>query len=261
MVPHRRMRSSRYLIKLLPLTIILLIIGLWEVCTQFLPIKEYLLPSPSAVCKELLSNFSSLLSDFIYTATEAISGFLLAAFFSFFFSVSFVHSKFLKDTSMPFLIGLKAVPVIAMAPLLILWLGNGFMSKATMAAVICFFPIVVNLTRGLTAIPDEHLRLMRSLSASWWQVLIKIRIPNSMPYFFASLKIATTLSVVGAIVAEFSGANKGIGYVILVAALRIETPLLFCGILLASILGIMLYYGIVFVENKFVYWENIDAEI
>ncbi len=239
--------------------IIVLVILSWEGSVYFFSIKEYLLPAPSVVLQEMFRHFGSLGMDLLYTTLEALTGFILAVIFSFLLAVIFAHSRTLYSSSMPFLIALKAVPIVAMAPLLVLWLGNGFVSKATMAAVICFFPIVVNLTRGLTGIPDEHLRLMQSLSASKWQVLTTIRLPNSLPYFFAALKIASTLSVVGAIVAEFSGANKGIGYVILVSALRIETPLLFCGILLASLLGVVLYYAIEMAERKLIYWEVNDA--
>jgi len=247
--------------KIIALIIIVVLLALWEVSVRAFSIKEYLLPAPSAIMQVLVAQSSGLIQDLLYTTAESLIGFLIAVVFSFIFAVFFAHSRVLYDSTMPFLIALKAVPIVAMAPLLVLWMGNGFISKATMSAVICFFPIVVNLTKGLTSIPDEHVRLMRSLSASWWQVLLKIRLPNSMPFFFAALKIASTLSAVGAIVAEFSGANKGIGYVILVAALRIETPMLFCGIFLASLLGIILYYSIEFAEKKLIYWEESDVII
>lgn len=252
--------SRRLLTRLLPLMLIALGIGAWEAVARGLAVREYLLPTPSAIFTTLYANLGSLTIDLLYSALESIVGFFVAVAFSFVCAGVFVHSRTLHDSAMPFLIGLKAVPIVAMAPLLILWFGNGFMSKAVMAALVCFFPIVVNLTRGLTAIPDEHVELMRSLSASWWQILIKIRLPNSMPYFAAALKIASTLSVVGAIVAEFSGANQGIGYVILVAALRIDTPMLFCGILMASLLGTVLYYAIEFAERKLIYWDVGEIE-
>lgn len=255
----RQSIRGRMLKRLLPFVIIVLIIGIWEGAVWYFSVKEYLLPAPSVIAQALYANIGSLSMDLLYSALESVVGFLVAIVFSFAFAVFFAHSRTFYDTTMPFLIGLKAVPIIAMAPLLILWFGNGFMSKAVMAALICFFPIVVNLTKGLIAIPDEHIELMRSLSASWWQILFKIRLPNSMPYFVAALKIASTLSVVGAIVAEFSGANKGIGYVILVAALRIDTPMLFCGIFMAALLGITLYYVIEFAEKKLIYWETADV--
>jgi NitT/TauT family transport system permease protein len=159
---------------------------------------------------------------------------------------------------MPYLIGLKAVPLIAIAPLLVIWLGNGFISKAVMAATICFFPIVVNLTRGLREVPEEQMDLMKSLGASGTQIFFTVRVPNSLPFLFAALKITSTLSVVGAVVAEFSGANQGVGYAIMVAALRTDTPLMFTGIILASLLGMLLYYAIEFIEPFFVKWEMKD---
>ena len=252
--------ESRIAKRFLATGFILLVVILWELAVRLLEVEEFLLPSPSVIATEFWLHLGSLTMDILYTAAEALVGFVIAIVFSLSVAVLFAHSRVLNDGIMPFLIGLKAVPIIAMAPLLVIWLGNGFVSKATMAAIICFFPIVVNTTKGLLAIPDEHLQLMQSLSASRRQVLLKIRLPNSMPFFFAALKIASTLAVVGAIVAEFSGANKGIGYVILLAALRIDTPMLFCGILMASLLGIVLYYAIEIAEKRLIRWEGGDVE-
>lgn len=244
--------------RLLAISIILLVILAWEAGVTIFQVKNYLLPAPSVVFTQLWHHKGSLAVDTLYTAGESILGFLIALVFAFGFALVFAHSRLSYDSAMPFLIGLKAVPIVAMAPLLVIWLGNGITSKSAMSALICFFPIVVNLAKGFKTIPEEHLKLMKSLSASWWQIFKKIRLPNSMPYLFSALKIASTLSVVGAIVAEFSGANNGIGWVILVAALSSDTPLVFCGIILASVLGVVFYYAIEFTEQRVVFWEGDD---
>lgn len=244
--------------RLIALAIIVLIVLAWEGTVRLFEVKQYLLPAPSDVFMELWEFKASLVVDTLYTAWESFLGFGIALFFAFWFALFFANSRLFYESTMPLLISLKAVPIIAMAPLLILWLGNGVLSKSVMSALICFFPIVVNLTKGLNTVPEEHLKLMKSLSASRLQIFIKIRLPNSMPYLFSALKVASTLSVVGAIVAEFSGANKGIGYVILVAALRIETPMLFCGIFLASALGVLFYYAIETIESRVVFWEKTE---
>lgn len=229
-------------------------IAVWELLVSAWQMPQYLLPAPSAIWQVLAKNTGTLSFDIAITGLESIVGFGFAILFASGAAIIFAHSRTMYDTLMPYLIGLKAVPIIAIAPLLVIWLGNGFISKAVMSATICFFPIVVNLTRGLRDVPEDQIDLMKSLSANRTQLFLMVRVPNSLPYLFAALKIASTLSVVGAIVAEFAGANRGIGYVILVAALRIETPLLFCGILLASLLGVLLYYAFEFIESRVVFW-------
>ena len=230
-------------------------LGAWAGTVRIFDIPPYLLPAPHDVILRLVADWSLLVADFGLTALEATAGFLLASVSSFCLASLFVHYQPARAALMPYLIGLKAVPLIAMAPLLVLWLGNGVVSKIAMAALVCFFPIVVNLARGLSDVPPEQLELMTILSANRRQVFTRIRLPNALPYLFAALKIASTLAVVGAIVAEFSGANGGIGYVILIAALRLDTDMLVGGILLATLLGLLLYYAIEAVERRVVYWR------
>lgn len=245
---------------LAPLIVIIGVLCLWELGVKVFHIKEYLLPAPSRIATETFNNLTLLLYDLGYTTLESIAGFLLGAAFAIFFASIFAHSSILRNSIFPCLISLKAIPIVAIAPLLIVWLGNGFVSKSIMAALICFFPIVVNTTKGLMAIEQEHLDLFKSLSASRWQLYVKVRFPSAIPYIFAALKISSTLSVVGAIVAEFSGANHGIGYVILLSALRIETAMLFAAIVLASLLGIVFFYLIQLCETLLVRWQNLEAQ-
>ena len=231
-------------------------LGAWAGAVRLFDIPPYLLPAPQAVGARLISDWRLLVTDFSLTALEATAGFVLASVSSFCVAALFVHYRPARAAVMPYLIGLKAVPLIAMAPLLVLWLGNGLISKVAMAALVCFFPVVVNLARGLSDVPPEQLELMTILSATRRQVFTHIRLPNSLPYLFAALKIASTLAVVGAIVAEFSGANGGIGYLILIAALRLDTDMLVGGILLATLLGLLLYYAVEAIERRVVYWRT-----
>lgn len=251
------LRRSRGVLRfVIPLLIAALLIGGWELWVHVSNTPEYLLPAPSRIWESFASRWQALLVDTALTAAEAVLGFVIATAAAALAAVLFAHSRILRDSFMPYLIALKAVPLIAIAPMLILWLGNGFVSKAVMAGTISFFPVVVNLTQGLYAVPEERLELFKSLSATPLQIFFRLRVPNSLPYFMAALKISSTLSVVGAIVAEFSGANRGIGNVILVAALRLDTPLLFCGIILVSLLGILLYYLIDWIGRVTVFWEK-----
>ena len=255
--PSRKTRYTKRN-RLIPLLFFVIGLFVWELIVTGWSIPQYLLPAPSAVLGEFARRPWGLLYDFYVTGAEAIVGFAIAIAFASTVAIIFSHSRVIYDSVMPYLIGLKAVPLIAIAPLLVIWLGNGFISKAVMAATICFFPIVVNLTRGLREVPEEQLDLMKSLGASRTQIFLTVRVPNSLPFLFAALKITSTLSVVGAVVAEFSGANQGVGYAILVAALRTDTPLMFAGIILASLLGTLLYYTIEFIEPFFVKWDAKD---
>lgn len=144
---------------------------------------------------------------------------------------------------------------IAIAPLLAIWFGYGLWSKVAAAGIVCFFPSVVNITKGLQSIPSDTLDWFRSISASNWQVLKKLRIPNALPYIFAALKISATLSVIGAIVGEFVGASKGLGYIILVSSYHSKTSTMFCA-LFTAIISSLVFYGIIcFVEKQIIKWQ------
>jgi NitT/TauT family transport system permease protein len=142
---------------------------------------------------------------------------------------------------MPLIVGFKAVPLVALAPLFLLWFGSGTLSKALMAATICFFPLVVGLMRGFRSCSDEEILFLRDVKLSRWQELTRFRLWKATPFFLAGLRVGSVLAVVGAIVGEFTGARAGLGYVVMVAAVRIDTPLLFVGILLSATCGLALY--------------------
>ena len=240
------------------LVFIAVLLGMWELIVVTWNIPAYLLPRPSIILHTFIDNSRGLMSDLLVTSMESIAGFVLAAFVAFVAAIVFTYSKVMHNLFMPFFISLKAVPLIAIAPMLVIWFGNGFLSKMVMVSIVCFFPIVVNMTRGLRDVPQEHIDLFKTLGAKPYQFFLMVRLPNSMPFFFAALKISSALSVIGAIVAEFAGANQGIGYVILVAALRTDIPLLFCGTILASLLGLVLYYTLEVCEPWCIFWENVD---
>ncbi|HZX20694.1 MAG TPA: ABC transporter permease [archaeon] len=168
--------------------------------------------------------------------------------------VLFAHSSKLEQGFYPYAIALKTTPIIAIAPLLILWLGSGIESKIASSAIICFFPILVNTVNGLKSADEETLNLLKSYSASKWQIFTKIRLPLAAPYIFSALKISTGLAVVGAIVGEFVGSNQGIGYLILVSSYHLETAKMFAAIFLSAFIGITFFYLITWIEKKVVFW-------
>ncbi|MDQ1354360.1 MAG: NitT/TauT family transport system permease protein [Acidobacteriota bacterium] len=243
--------------KFLPALFFLLVILIcWEAIVSVFQIPVYLLPKPSMILGSLKESLPMLGSHFFITCIEAAVGFILGALFGIFLAALFVHSRTLELSLYPYAIALKTVPIVAIAPLLIVWFGNGIFPKIIIAAIISFFPIVVNTVKGMKSIDNEALDLFDSLSANSWQIFIKLRIPTSLPYIFSALKISCTLSVIGAIVGEFSGADKGLGYFILISSYRVQTVDMFVGILMSSILGICFFYLIAVIEYFSIPWAK-----
>ena len=232
------------------------VLVLWEAVVRGMGVPEYLLPAPTEIGRTLVHDLPRLLPHVWVTTYEALMGFAIGAVFGVLLAVIFVHSRTLELGLYPYAIALKSVPVVAIAPLLIVWFGNGLIPKVVVAAVISFFPMVVNTVRGLRRVDDEALDLFESLSATKAQVFWKLRVPTSLPFVFAALRMSSTLAVIGAIVAEFAGSDKGLGFLILISSHRLETVDMFVGILLSSLLGIAVFYLVALVESRLVTWEE-----
>ena len=215
--------------------------ALWEGAVHAFAVPLYLVPPPSAVLQVAWANSDLLFRDALVTLAEAGMGLVLAFLVAALLSVAFARFPIVERSIMPFVVAFQAVPVIAIAPLLVLWFGNGMTGKVILAAIICFFPAVINLSRGLRAVSPASLTLMRSLSATPVQVLRYLRLPSAVPYAFAALRISATLSVIGAIVAELSGATRGIGFRIVISTYRTDTKMLFASLAFAILMGLTFY--------------------
>ena len=239
-----------------PILFFVTILATWEIFVMIFSIPEYLLPKPTKIISEIILNFNSLLRHTIITMIEVIFGFLIGNVLGFLGAVIFAHSKTIEKGLYPYAIALKTTPILAIAPLLVLWFGTGMISKIVAAAIVCFFPILVNTVKGLKNIDDEYLDLLRSFSASKYQIFTKLRLPNSLPYIFSALKISTGLAVVGAIVGEFVGAKEGIGFVILISTYHLETATMFAAIIMSALGGILFFYFISLIERKIIFWQK-----
>jgi NitT/TauT family transport system permease protein len=235
------------------LTFIAMIV-VWEVLVRRLQIPAWLLPSPSAIIDAMVDWRSELVGHFMVTLYETLVGFLLAIVISVPLAVAVVYSPMLQNTIYPILLALQSMPKVAIAPLLALWIGFGALPKIIVVFLVCFFPIVVATATGLTAVPASLMDLIRSLSASPTQTFIKIRFPTAMPHIFVGLKIAITFAVIGAVIGEFVGSENGLGYLILVSTSQSRTPLAFGSLVLLTVMSIVLYYGIAFIERIVVPW-------
>lgn len=222
---------------------------MWELLARVLSVPEYLTPRPSQILLLVYIDYGYFCFNGIITLVEAVSGLLIAFFLSFMLACCFGLFTKVEKLVLPYAIAAQATPIVAIAPLLILWLGSGLASKVAMAAIICFFPMLITISRGLRATLDEQQRLFVVYGASRWQVLRKLRIPTSVPYVFAGLRVSAALSMIGAIVAEYAGANNGLGYVIMQSTYRVDTARLFGGVLFSIIGSLLLFSVIVWLER------------
>jgi NitT/TauT family transport system permease protein len=232
----------------------LALLVLWELLVRGFSIPGWLLPAPSAITLALAEWRDELVRDSLVTLYETLLGFALSIAISIPLAVAVVHSAILRNTIYPILLAFQSVPKVAIAPLLVLWMGFGMLPKIAVVFLICFFPIIVATATGLSAVPAPLMELIRSLSASTMQTFIKIRFPAAMPYIFVGLKVAITLAVIGAVIGEFVGSEDGLGYFILVSTSQSRTPAAFAALVLLTIISIVLYYSIAFIERIVVPW-------
>jgi NitT/TauT family transport system permease protein len=196
-----------------------------------------------------------LLTNLLPTLVESLAGFVLGNLAACLVATLFVHSKWLERVYFPVAVVFNTIPVIALAPILVLIFGLGITTKIVIAAIICFFPTLVNMIRGLEAVTPNELELMRILSASRREVLVKLRLPRSLPFLFAALRIASTTCVIGAIVGEWIGASSGLGALIIQATFNYRSGLLYAAILVSSALAILIFSAVVLAERTVVRWR------
>ena len=232
----------------------------WELLFTVLNFESFLIPKPSAIVAALQANWSGgrfpLLPSAVATLQEALLGLAIGTVGG--VAVAFASARWLtaRGILLPLAVAANAVPIIAFAPLLNNWFGLlNPLSKALMAAVLVFFPVMANVTRGLVQVEPGALELMRSYAASEWTILRKVRVPNALPYFFTAMKIATTLSLIGAIVGEyFGGANSVLGRLIVNSASALKFDVTWAAILFGAATGILFYVVIVLIERLVIPW-------
>jgi NitT/TauT family transport system permease protein len=253
----RTTQPQRHLRDMLPpvVFLVLVLVG-WEAVTQFFKVPVYLLPAPSLIARAAIDHSAGLVRDTLTTLFEAVAGFCLANILGLTLAVVFAYSKTFERAVYPYAIALKTTPIVALAPLLVLWLGTGIGSKIVCSAVICFFPILVNATRGLRDVDEEALDLFRSLAATGPQTFFKLRLPHALPAIFSALKISSSLSIVGSIVGEFVGAQAGLGYLIIVSSYHLESDMMFAAVLAAAACGVAFFVIVSLCERWLVPWSD-----
>ena len=248
-------RAAAWRRRLLPLGAALLLLVLWELGVVVFHVRPFIAPAPTAVAATLYDKFGLLMANLAPTAIEAIAGFLIGNSAAILLATVFVHQRAAEEAFFPIAVMVHTIPVMAYAPILVLLLGNGMEAKVAIAALICFFPTLVNMTRGLRAVGLQQMELMRILSASPSEILFKLRLKSSLPYLFSALKIAAATSVIGAIVGEWIGATTGIGALIIQATYNFDSPLLYATIVVASVFSAVFFAFISWLERVFLKWN------
>ena len=233
-------------------------LGLWQVVVLWWRLPAFILPGPGLVWQRFLGALvdGSLLANIGATLIEVILGLIAGALLATCLGYWLARSRLLEKALSPYLVASQAIPIVAIAPLLVIWFGPGMASKVLICALVVFFPVLVNTTIGLHAVP-EHLRdLMRSLQATRWQMLVHLEIPAALPIFLGGLRIGATLSVIGAVVGEFVGANQGLGFLINIGRGQYDTALVFVAIFALVLMALALYGGVTLLEAHFLAWQK-----
>jgi len=237
---------------------ILFALFLWYAITRWTKIPEFLLPSPAEVWNRFLVSLETgvLTKHTLSTFSEVTGGLLigisLAALLGYVLAKSRTAERFLA----PFIVASQSIPIVAIAPLLVIWFGSGRLSKVLISALIVFFPILVNTIIAIRSVPEDLRDLMRSLQATRWQIFTKLEIPAALPVLFGGLKIGATLSVIGAVVGEFVAADEGLGFLINLARGMYDTPMVFVAVFTLIGMALLLYSLVGILEIRYLYWRE-----
>ena len=231
---------------------------LWELLTRLSGIPNFILPSPLRVWARFIKALAdgSLLYHTGVTLIEIVLGLMAGALFATVTGYILAKSRALERVLSPYLVASQAVPIIAIAPLLVIWLGDGILSKVVICALIVFFPVLVNTIVGVRAVPTALYDLMNSLHASRAQILWKVEVPASLPVLLGGLRIGATLSVIGAIVGELVDAEEGLGFLLQLGDFQYDTPMVFVAVFMLIALALMLYGIVILLEKRFLRWQN-----
>jgi NitT/TauT family transport system permease protein len=244
----------------LPLATFVVFVTVWEAIIRFFDVPPYLVPAPSAVAGAFFRGFTeaNYLMHASITAFQAVTGFIAGSLLGLALGTMVVVFPTAERIVYPYVVALQTVPKVAVAPLIIVWFGFGIESKIVIVALVSLFPVLVNVIAGLKAVDQDRLDLMSALSASRWQILRYLRLPNALPFIFAGLNTAIVFSVIGAIVGEFVGANKGIGFLILQANFALDIAAAFALFVVLSIMGVTLHATLQWAQRRIVFWSRAE---
>jgi len=243
-----------------PIVIVVVLLGLWQLAASLdvianaLNIEPFLVPSPSEIAQSLWADRSLLLDNGWVTLQEVLAGFALSVVAGVAFAVVLHLSPMLRRAFYPLLIASQTVPIVVIAPILVVWLGFGIGPKLVIIALICFFPITVNTLDGLRSVDPDLLKMMRTLDASRLQTFRRVEGPSALPYFFSGAKISVAVAVIGAVFGEWAGSSSGLGHLIQQASAQLQTARTFAAVVVLSALAIVLFGLLAVIERRVAWW-------
>ena len=244
------------LVKAAPWLVVAGMFLLWELICVGFDVPEFLLPAPSAVWKVGVAQFEPIMMHATQTFITTLAGFAIAVVVRLLIGMAVGSSPLLYRAMYPLLVGFNSIPKVAFVPVLVVWFGIGTVPAILTAFLISFFPVVVNVATGLATLEPELEDVLRSLGASRIDILGKVGLPRAMPYFFASLKVAITLAFVGSVIAETVASNLGIGYLMMSASSSMNMPLVFAGLIVIGVMGVVMYELFALVEKRMTGWAH-----
>jgi ABC-type nitrate/sulfonate/bicarbonate transport system permease component len=244
-----------------PLLVVAVLLGAWELAAQWdviadaLAIEPFLVPAPSDVATSLWDDRELLAENAWVTLVEVTAGLAIALVLGYAFAVLLHESATLRRAFLPLLVASQTVPVIAIAPILIVWLGFGIGPKLVIIALVCFFPVTVNSLDGLRGTDPALVRMMRTLDAGRWQILRRVEAPSSLPMFFSGAKVAAAVAAIGAVFGEWAGADEGLGHLILVSQGQLQTARVFAAVVVLAAIALGLYGLLALAQRRLAWWE------
>jgi NitT/TauT family transport system permease protein len=256
----RGLSPARVLFPLGQVAFLVALLSAWQWGLPLLNVPRYLVPLPSQIGKALYEGYAhgNFWKHTVATFKEVIVGYGIGVAMGLGLGVMVAESRLLDRLFSPYIIAMNALPKIAIAPLMVVWFGQGLTAKVLVTALVAFFPLLVNVTVGLKSIDQEQLDLMRGMTASRWQIFTKMKFRHGLPHIFAGLEIAMVLAVVGAVVAEFVGAQEGLGYYIQLSLALVNPAGMFAMLIVLAVMSYVLYEIVHRVGQKLVFWQGID---
>lgn len=250
------MTRTAIIVKLSPWLFTIVLLVVWEASCRIFKIPTFFLPPPTAIAQAFVDYSGPLARNSWITLETTLIGFALAVGFGMLLGLLVGWSRTMYAGLYPLMIGFNAIPKVALVPILVLWFGIGFIPAVLTAFLISFFPIVVNVATGLATIEPELEDVLKALGASKLDIMRKVGIPRTLPYFFGSLKVAITLAFVGSVISESVASNNGIGNLMLQAQAQFQVPLIFAGLVVLAIEGIAMYAAMAILERRMTGWAQ-----
>jgi NitT/TauT family transport system permease protein len=250
------MNGRSLTVQLAPWVFTIVMFVLWEAIVRAFNIPTFFLPPPTAIAKAFVDFWPAIYRNSVFTLSTTVIGFAMAVGFGLFLGLVVGWSRTIYAGLYPLMIGFNAIPKVAVVPILVLWFGIGFIPAVLTAFLISFFPIVVNVATGLATIEPELEDVLKALGASKLDIMRKVGIPRTLPYFFGSLKVAITLAFVGSVISESIASNYGIGNLMLQAQAQFQVPLIFAGLVALAVEGIVMYWAMAVLEARMTKWAQ-----